>query len=135
MAKKLVLAPNGEGMGLVFHRAHEAGLKAAAEIVPVPMHVVVRANPLDDSSPVVKRYAPVLDGVCGFAWVTIHPGTSPAARYAKKMLGVKAAYGGGTQIWVSAYNQSMTRKSAYASAFAAVLSAAGITAYAGERMD
>lgn len=129
------VAPNGVSLGLVFGAAHAAGMKAAAEVVPVPMHVVERANPLDDTSPVVKRYAPVLDGVCGFAWIVITPGTSVAARYAKKYLGARKHYGGGVSIWVSAYDQSMTRKSAYASAFAKVLVEAGISAYAGERMD
>jgi hypothetical protein len=128
-------APSGRPLGEVFAMAERAGRAAGDTVVPVPMHVVEHANPLDDASPVVRRYAPVLDGVCGFAWITIHPGGSPAARYAKKFLGAKAAYGGGTQIWVRSYNQSMTRKSAYATAFAKVLTDNGITAYAGERMD
>jgi len=123
MAKTVPVAPSGTPLGEVFSAAHAAGLTAAATVVPVPM--------------VVSGFesSPVMDGVCGFAWVNIHPGTSPAARYAKKYLGARAAYEGGMQIWVSAYNQSMTRKSAYASAFAAVLMENGITAYAGERMD
>ena len=48
--------------------------KAAAEVkVPVPMVVVQRSNPLNDASPVVKVYEPIIDGVCGFAWVKVRP--------------------------------------------------------------
>lgn len=123
MAKTVAMAPSGKPLGQVFSAAHEAGLAAGGAVVPVPM--------------VVSGYEhqPVMDGVCGFAWINIHPGTCPAARYAKKYLGARKAYEGGMQIWVSAYNQSMTRKSAYAGAFAKVLMENGITAYAGERMD
>lgn len=119
----------------LFARAEAAGRAAAAARVPEPMVVVQRADPLDDASPIVKRYAPVMDGVCGFAWIVIRPGNCAAARYAKANLGARAGYGGGIHIWVSAYNQSYERKSAHASAFAAVLRAAGINAYADSRLD
>ncbi len=99
------------------------------------MHVVQRANPFDDSSPVVHRYAPVMDGVCGFAWVTIRPGTSSFARWVSKTGRGRKGYYGGIQIWVSGFGQSMTRKEAYADAFAAVLREAGVSASAGSRMD
>jgi alpha-beta hydrolase superfamily lysophospholipase len=73
--------------------------------------------------------------VCGFAWVTLRPANSSFAIWAKKNRDWKPAYGGGMQLWVSAYNQSMKRKEAYATAFANVLYASGIKAYAGSRMD
>ena len=44
-------------------RADDAGRKAAAETVPTPMQIVQRANPLDDTSPIVRAYEPVMDGV------------------------------------------------------------------------
>ena len=45
------------------------------------------------------------------------------------------AYPTGLHFWVGLFNQSMTRKEAYASAFAKVLNEAGIQAYADSRMD
>jgi hypothetical protein len=119
----------------LFEQAHAAGRAAAEAVIPTPMVVVALTDPFDDTSAVARRYPPVMDGVCGFAWITIYPGTGKAARFAKEFYGARKAYRGGVQIWVSAYGQSMTRKEAYAEKFAAVLSAAGIKAYAGSRMD
>ena len=108
-------------MAETFRTAHAAGTAAATAAVPEPMHIA--------------GYAPVTEGVCGFAWITIRPGTSHAARYAKRVLRARAGYHGGMEIWVSGYGQSMTRKEAYAEAFATTLRAAGIEATAGSRMD
>lgn len=116
-------------------RADEAGRRAAAECIPQPMTVVQHANPLDDSSPIVQSWGPIADGVCGFAWVTIHPGNCSFAHYAKKHLGADKAYYGGVQIWISEYGQSYERKYAYAQAFADVLREDGIKAYASGRLD
>lgn len=113
--------------------AHEAGMKAANSAEVVPMVVRQHENPLDDSSAVVKEYF-VGDGVCGFAWVTVRPGNSSFALFAKKN-GWKPAYSGGIQYWVSGFGQSMQRKFAYAGAFAGVLCSHGVKAYAHERMD
>lgn len=115
-------------------KAHAAGVAAVAKLQVRPMVVQSHANPLDDGSAVVKEYF-VADGVCGFAWVKFK-GVGPWANYAKKYLGARKAYGGGLSINISAYNQSMQKKEAYASAFAAVLREAGIAdAYADSRMD
>jgi hypothetical protein len=119
----------------LFCKADEAGRAAAEACLPVPMTVVQRANPFDDNSPIVKSYGPIADGVCGFAWVTIHPGNCPAANFAKKRLGASRGYHGGMEIWVSGYRQSMQLKEAYAQGFTDVLRAAGVTAYVGSRMD
>jgi hypothetical protein len=119
----------------LFRQAHEAGRAAAVAHTPEPMTVVQRANPLDDSSPIVKAYGPYAEGVCGFAWIVIHPGNCPAANYAKKHLRAGPHYGGGTEIYVSDYGQSYERKMEYARAFAKVLQSAGIKAYSGGRLD
>ena len=119
----------------LFAQADAAGKRAADACVPVPMTVIERANPFDDTSAIVREYAPVNDGVCGFAWVTVRPGTSSFARYLTRAHGARKDYYGGTAYWVSAYNQSMERKYAYARAFADVLSASGINAYPNSRMD
>lgn len=118
----------------LFGKAHAAGNAAAAALIPVPMIVAEHASPLDDASPVVQSWQ-VEGGVCGFAWVTISPGTSKAARFAKEHYGARKGYYGGMELRVSQFGQSMQKKEAYAGAFAAVLSAAGITAYSGSRMD
>jgi hypothetical protein len=120
----------------VYQLADAAGAEAAEKASPTPMVVVQHANPLDDSSPVVRQYAPVEGGVCGFAWVTVRPGNCSFALWAAKNKGWSKAYHGGMQLWVSAYGQSMERKDAYAQAFAAVLrDELGIRAYSGSRMD
>lgn len=116
-------------------RADEAGRQAAEACVPQPMTVVQHANPLDDSSPIVRVYEPVMEGVCGFAWVEIYPGNCSFANYAKKHLGASKHYGGGVSIWIGDYGQSYERKSAYAQAFAEVIREEGIKAYAGSRLD
>lgn len=118
----------------LFARADAAGRAAAEATRPTPMVVQQHRDVLDDASPVVQEWV-VPSGVCGFAWVTIHPATSAAARYAKKHLGARTAYRGGMEIWVAAYGQSMELKEAYAHAYARVLRDAGLKAYSGSRMD
>ena len=119
------------------YKAADAAGKIAADAVAVaPMIVVQRANPFDDNSPIVKQYAPVMDGVCGFAWISVRPANSAFANWLRAQgLGKTDSYAGGLTVWVHDYNQSLTRKSAYAQAFAGVLYDAGIKAYANSRMD
>lgn len=137
MAAAKVASPkfSVEEASALYAKAHSAGEVAAEQVVPVPMHVVERANPFDDNSPIVKRYAPVMDGPCGFGWVRVVPGNSSFANYLKKAKGCRAAYGGGVSLWVSEYGQSYVRKYAYARAFAGVLQEAGVTAYGEGRLD
>ena len=96
----------------LFSQAHEAGLAAVESLAVRPM-VVADGD----------RTYYVADGVCGFAWITIKPGNSALARAAVRMAGASKRYGGGVQIWVSAFNQSHQRKEAYARAYAATLRA------------
>lgn len=114
--------------------ADAAGRAAADACKPTPMVVEQHANPLDDRSEVKQSWY-VADGVCGFAWVTFHPGGSSFARWACKVKDCRSAYHGGVQHWVSDYGQSMQRKEAYARAFARAIAAHGVTAYPGSRMD
>lgn len=115
-------------MKAVFDRAHQAGQSAAASVVPAPLivHDVLSGY----------AYPPVMDGVCGFAWITIRPGNCALANFAKKYWKARKAYGGGVSIWVSEFGQSLARKDAYARAFAGVLrEATGANVSAGSRMD
>lgn len=74
---------------------------------------------------------------CGFAWVTIRPATSKFARALKAAGVAKKAYGGGLQVWNpgGSFTQSMDIKEVGAAAYAGVLRAAGIDAYAQSRAD
>lgn len=118
---------------VIANKAREAGLAAVAALQVVPMVVSERANPLDDSSP-VKRQWLVEDGVCGFAGIKFK-GNTAWAKYAKKYLGARPDYPSGVYLNVSAFNQSLQKKEAYASAYAQVLRDNGIEAYMTSRMD
>ena len=113
--------------------ADAAGKAAVEGAQVVPMVVSQHANMMDDGSPVVKQWY-VEDGCCGFAWVQIY-GNCAFSRWGKKAGLLSKAYPSGVQYWVSAYNQSMQKKEAYARAFAKVLSGYGVRAYANSRMD
>jgi hypothetical protein len=117
--------------------ADAKGRKAAEICVPEPMIVVQHENPWDTTSEIIKEYPPVMDGVCGFAWITIKPANSAFANFLKKREDVQShkGYYGGLEVWVRGYGQSMARKEAYARAFAAVLRENGINARAESRMD
>jgi hypothetical protein len=100
------------------------------------MHVVQREHPLDDSSRIVKRYAAVMSGVCGFAGVNIKPGNGSFARHLKRLgLARTDSYYGGVSVRVFGYGQSYEKKLAYAAAFADVLKEAGIRAMSMGRLD
>ncbi len=98
-----------------------AGSDAANAHTPQPMHI--------------RGYAPILDGVCGFAYITIKPATGAFVRWLKSQgIGHKAYYGG-WEISVREYGQSMERKEAHARAAAQYLSDHGIKASYYSRMD
>jgi len=119
----------------IHDEAHNAGMQAGESCQPTPMMVVQRSNPFDDNSPIVKSWEPVQDGVCGFAWINVRPGTCSFARWASKQDLAHKSYYGGVDIWVPFFNQSMTRKEAYAAAYANVLRSHGIDARSMSRMD
>lgn len=105
--------------------AHAAGMAALDASTPTPMVV-------SDNRSGQKWF--VADGVCGFAWVKF-AGNTAWARWAKSMKLASKAYPNGLMIWVGYGNQSMTKKEAYAAAYAQVLRDNGITAYSQSRMD
>lgn len=112
-----------------------AGLKAGNEALCEPMHVVQRANMLDDSSAIVKRYEPVMDGVCGFASVVITPATSGFCKWLKAKGHADKHYYGGYSIFIGEHRQSLTRKEAHARAMAEVFSKYGYSARCHSRID
>lgn len=134
LADVLPSIPATPSFEAIYNEAHKAGNDAAMTKVPTPMVVAEHANPLDDNSPVRQAWL-VNDGVCGFASVIVRPGTCAFARWLTKEKGARKSYYGGTELWISAFGQSMERKEAYAGAFAAVLNKHGIKAYSTSRMD
>ena len=119
----------------LYKKAWAAGAEAANATVPTPM-AFQNALGLNDGFDWNRPYEVVADGACGFAWVKIRPANSAFGRWLKKVGKVKyASYGGGYDIWISDYNQSVQRKEAHAEAMAKVLQAAGIKAYAQSRLD
>jgi len=118
-----------------YAEAQKRGREAAAKCVPTPMVVRQHADPLDDNSPVVKQwYAP--QGVCGFAWVSIKPGTCAFARWLKANGYAESDdYYGGVSIWIGDYGQSYEMKDAHARAMAEYLRGVGIKAHTMSRLD
>ena len=110
-------------------KAHEAGMAAGNAMVPRAMAVRYQdAN----GRPAVEV---VEDGVCGFAYVSVKPGTGAFAKFMKKELGGFKRYYGGVQISVPYFNQSLGKKEAYAAAYARVLNEAGVNAFSESRID
>lgn len=120
-------------MSALLKQAHEAGLAAGEAATPTPMVVIQHANPFDDSSPITQVYEPVMDGVCGFAYINV-PGDTRLGRYLRKC-GWRRAFYGGMERGVGVFGQSMERKGVYAAAFADTLVAAGFQATYSTRMD
>jgi len=122
----------------IYAEADRAGKLALMACVPDPMIV----TPVDLRGCMIGPSDFIPDGVCGFAWVSIRP-ASPSGRtdcpfvawLRKNGIGRYDSYEKAWSIWVNHGNQSMTKKEAYAEAFASVLTAYGISAYAGSRMD
>jgi hypothetical protein len=107
--------------------AFDAGERAGADVVPVGMVV-------SDNSTGQKWV--VSDGVCGFGWVTIHPGSCSFARWLVKNGHARKAYGGGVSIWSPLRTQSYARNKAWAVAVASSLrERLGLTVYTGSRLD
>lgn len=125
---------NNSDFQAIYEEARQAGMNAGNSKVPVPMIVCEHSNPLDDNSPISREYAPVMGGVCGFAWIKF-PGNTAFGLWAKKKGYARKSYPTGLSIWVSEFGQSMEKKEAFAYAFAEVLRKHGIKAYAGSRMD
>ena len=109
-------------------KAEEAGMKAGLEVSPNPMTLTdIKTGETFD----------VAEGGCGFAWVNISPARGKFVNYLKKIGKGHKSYRGGWDYWVSSseLGQSITRKEAYATAFANVLKEWGIDAMMMSRLD
>ena len=119
----------------LFDKAHKNGMDAGNHIIPKPMYVGSPTTPLGNDIDPYKKVYKVDGGVCGFAWVHF-AGNTPWGRWTKKNGLASKDYPNGLCVWVKDFGQSMTKKMAYANAFANVLNKEGIIdAYANSRMD
>ena len=135
-AEKAVRSAKYAGFERLYAEAVKAGQLAGQKAVPFAMIVGQPKTAFGSDIDFSKPTEYVADGVCGFAWVTIKPATSSFARWLVKQGLARPAYGGGVQIWIHEYNQSMQRKEAHAGAMAAVLrEGLGLSIYSGSRMD
>lgn len=123
-----------------FHAIHmealAAGIKAGLTSKPVPMVVGHAMDPLRPNSGIdySRETYRCDEGVCGFAWVSFK-GNTQWGRWAKKNNVGTPDYPSGLRYWVSEFNQSLTRKEAFANAYAAVLKKNGIEAWPNSKMD
>ena len=119
----------------VYAKAVKAGEAAYAAATPTPMVVGdakgITSNEIDYTKPTYY----VADGVCGFAWVEVHPARGGFVTWCKKNGHGRKGYPAGYHFWVKTPCQSYERKRAYAGAFAKVLTDHGIKAYAMSRLD
>ena len=122
----------------VFAEAHKAGMEAGNTVAVTPMVVNTHESPpVLGPTPIIARSI-VSDGVCGFAWVTVRPGNCSFAKWlVEQKLARPSGYSGGTgvKIWVHEFNQSLTRKEAFATAFSAVLNKYNINSVWGSNID
>ncbi len=126
-AEKTARAEKYAGFAGLWDRARSAGRSAGEGARPAPMGI---------ADGITGELIDIVEGgPCGFAWVTIRPGGSSFARWLAANGHARKAYGGGMQIWIGDYGQSMERKYAHACAMADTFRAAGIDASVGARMD
>lgn len=122
--------------------ADAAGKAAVEKLQVVPMIVGQETSLFSGKIDYSKPTYFVEDGLCGFAWISVYPkfkGNTKLGKEERKVLEAagfrKNDYEKNYQLWVSAYNQSMQKKEAYARAYANVLYDAGVKAYSGSRLD
>ena len=121
--------------------AHAAGREAAQAAVLPQFGAVQHANPLDDSSEIVKVWNQPFE-LCGFASVQVKGANKGYGKWlVSSGTGETDTWNGGACFWVSSFGQSHGRKVAYASAYAdtvkELLAEAGeeATVWVWERLD
>jgi hypothetical protein len=114
-------------MRALFEKAYTIGMEAGKAVECRPMHLRNNAT---------GEVFTVDEGPCGFAWVNVKPGNCRFANFLKaEGLARRDSYYGGVTIWCREFNQSHTRKAAWATAVSAELQKYGLRASAGERLD
>ena len=119
----------------LLERAHLMGMDAGRRVGVVPMLLGTPTELMGNDIDYSKKTYFVESGVCGFAGVVIKPARGKFVSYLKSLdMGYKHYYGG-WYVSVREFGQSLTRKEAYAEAFAKVLSEVGMRCYVDSRMD
>ena len=119
----------------LLERAHLMGMDAGRSVGVTPMVVGSPSTPFGSDIDYSKKTYFVEGGICGFAGVVIKPARGKFVSYLKSIgIGNKHYYGG-YYVSVREFGQSLTRKEAYADAYAKVLSEAGFKCYVDSRMD
>ena len=119
----------------LLEKAHLMGMDAGRRVGVTPMVVGTPTELFGNEIDWDKSTYHVSDGVCGFAGVVIKPARGKFVSYLKSLgMGYKHYYGG-WYVSVREFGQSMTRKAAYADAFAKVLTEEGMSCYVDSRMD
>ena len=119
----------------LLEKAHLMGMDAGRRVGVTPMVVGTPTELFGNEIDWDKSTYHVSDGVCGFAGVVIKPARGKFVSYLKSLgMGYKHYYGG-WYVSVREFVQSMTRKEAYAEAFAKVLTEEGMSCYVDSRMD
>ena len=119
----------------LLERAHLMGMDAGRRVGVTPMVVGSPSTPFGSDIDYSKKTYFVEGGVCGFAGVVIKPARGKFVSYLKSLgMGHKHYYGG-WYVSVHEFGQSLTRKEAYARAYAKVLSEEGMRCYVDSRMD
>ena len=119
----------------LLEKAHLMGMDAGRSVGVTPMVVGTATDLFSSEIDYSKPVSVVNDGVCGFAGVVIKPARGKFVSYLKSIgMGYKHYYGG-YYVPVREFGQSLTRKEAYAEAFAKVLGEVGMRCYVDSRMD
>ena len=119
----------------LLEKAHLMGMDAGRSVGVTPMVVGSPSTPFGSDIDYSKKTYFVEGGVCGFAGVVIKPARGKFVSYLKSIgMGHKHYYGG-WYVSVREFGQSLTRKEAYAEAFAKVLGEMGMRCYVDSRMD
>ena len=119
----------------LLEKAHLMGMDAGRRVGVTPMVVGTPTELFGNEIDWDKSTYHVSDGVCGFAGVVIKPARGKFVSYLKSLgMGYKHYYCG-WYVSVREFGQSMTRKEAYAEAFAKVLTEEGMSCYVDSRMD
>lgn len=119
----------------IWQEAVAAGTAAGESAIPAPIVVGESTSVFGSEIDFAKPTYYVSEGVCGFASVHF-AGNTAFGRWAKKSeLAEKHSYYGGLYVWVKQFGQSLTRKEAYAKAFAEVLRKNGIEVWVDSRLD
>ncbi len=119
----------------VLERAHYMGMDAGRRAEVTPMVVGTPTELMGSEIDYSKKTYIVESGVCGFAGILIKPARGKFVSYLKSIGMGRKHYYGGYYVPVRVFGQSLTRKEAYAKAFADVLKEVGMKVFVDSRMD